>query len=382
MLDNIAPCDGEQHLPGNSGAARETRAPKTRHLKAIRPGARGHATACEDAASDGEQHLPEWHFNQAAFDAELQEIRAEREKLAAEELAAKEQQARAEREAREEEEQLMQGAMQADAARVAEFSALRDRLAEVKDAADELFKGCDRQTEALGEQSNAARETRYEAEMALRTEATKVSSIMQQIQDLEQNHARLMQEKDNQSIQKRHATRRNIEQIHKQAERQSSQLESALQRELQIVYDTHFQVQGQLLKGMKDQWQGRQQALSACENDIRSVDRTVNTNLVSTHAKVLESEQKAHQQVMELQAQEFTMEDALSHKVQSAVAAMDEAIAAKHRSDNTQLDAVQRRQGATDALGKIFPRTTQMNLFGVKPGQSQLASKAWAVLGN
>lgn len=336
----------------------------------------------EDAPPDGEQHLPEWHFNQAAVDAELQEIGAEREKLAAEELAAKEQQARAEREAHEEEEQLMQAAMQADAARVAEFSALRDRLAEVKDAADELFEECDRQTEALGEQSNAARERRYDEEIALRTEASKVASIMQRVQDLEHNHARLMQEKDSQSSQRRDATRRNIEQIHKQAEMQAFQIDSALQRELRIVHDSHLQVQGHFLKGMKDQWHGRQEALSAAENDIRSVDRTVNTNLVSTHAKVLENEQKAHRQVMELQAQDFATEDALSHKVQSAVAAMDEAVAAKHRSDNTQLDAVQRRQGATDALGKIFPRTTQMNLFGVKPGQSQLASKAWAVLGN
>eukprot|EP00930_Biecheleria_cincta_P033527 TRINITY_DN23237_c0_g1_i2.p1 TRINITY_DN23237_c0_g1~~TRINITY_DN23237_c0_g1_i2.p1 ORF type:complete len:348 (-),score=94.91 TRINITY_DN23237_c0_g1_i2:62-1105(-) len=342
----------------------------------------------EEAAPDGER-LPEWHFHQPVFDAELQKIRAEREKLAAEEVAAKEQQARAEREAHEEEERLMHAATQADSARVAEFSALRDRLAEVKEAADELFQECDRQTEALGDQSNAARERRYAHEVALRTprlprrkEAEKVASIMQQIEKLEQSHERSMQEKDCLAFQRRDATKNNIARIYRQLEIQSSQLDSALQNELQIVYDSHLQVQSQILKGMEEQWNGRQQALSAAENDIRGADRKINAGLLVTHSKVLDSGQKAHQQVMELQARDFAIEDMISHKVQSAVANMDEAVAAKQRSDNTQLDSVQRRQGATEALGKVFPRTTQMNLFGVKPGQSRLASKAWAVMGD
>eukprot|EP00930_Biecheleria_cincta_P033526 TRINITY_DN23237_c0_g1_i1.p1 TRINITY_DN23237_c0_g1~~TRINITY_DN23237_c0_g1_i1.p1 ORF type:complete len:341 (-),score=96.87 TRINITY_DN23237_c0_g1_i1:62-1084(-) len=335
----------------------------------------------EEAAPDGER-LPEWHFHQPVFDAELQKIRAEREKLAAEEVAAKEQQARAEREAHEEEERLMHAATQADSARVAEFSALRDRLAEVKEAADELFQECDRQTEALGDQSNAARERRYAHEVALRKEAEKVASIMQQIEKLEQSHERSMQEKDCLAFQRRDATKNNIARIYRQLEIQSSQLDSALQNELQIVYDSHLQVQSQILKGMEEQWNGRQQALSAAENDIRGADRKINAGLLVTHSKVLDSGQKAHQQVMELQARDFAIEDMISHKVQSAVANMDEAVAAKQRSDNTQLDSVQRRQGATEALGKVFPRTTQMNLFGVKPGQSRLASKAWAVMGD
>lgn len=335
----------------------------------------------EVAAPDGDR-LPEWHFHQPVFDAELQKIRGEREKLAAEELAAKQQQACAEREAHEEEEQLMHAATQADSARVAEFSALRDRLAEVKEAADELFQECDGQTEAFGEQSNAARERRYDHELALRKEAGKVASVMQQIEELERRHEQLMQDKDSLAFQRRDASKKNIERINRQAEMQSSQLDSALQSELRIIYDSHAQVQSQILKGMKEQWNGRQQVLSVAEKDIRSVDRTVNAGLVVTHSKVLDTEQKAHQQVMEVQTRDFAIEDTISHRVQSAVAIMDDAVAAKQRSDNTQLDSLQRRQGATDALGKVFPRTTQMNLFGVKPGQSRLASKAWAVMGD
>lgn len=335
----------------------------------------------DGAAPNGERH-EEWHFHQPVFDAELQKIRAEREKLAAEELAAKEQQARAEREAHEEEEQLMHAATQADSARVAEFSALRDRLAEVKEAADELFQECDRQTEALGVQSNAVREKRYDHELALRKEAEKVASVMHQIEELEKRHKQLMQDKDNLSFQRRDASKKNIERIWRQEETQSSQLDSALQSELSIIYDSHAEVQSHLLRGMQEQWNGRQQVLSIAEKDIHSVDRTINAGLVVTHSKVLETEQKAHQQVMEVQARDFAIEDTISHKVQSAVAMMDDAVATKQRSDNAQLDSVQRRQGATEALGKVFPRTTQMNLFGVKSGQSRLASKAWAVMGD
>jgi len=334
----------------------------------------------EDGAARDAEKLPEWHFHQPVFDAELQKLRAERETLAAEELAAKEQQARAEREAHGEEEQLMHAATQADSARVAEFSALRDRLAEVKEAADELFQECDRQTDALGEQSNALRERRYDQETALRKEAANVASVMQQIEELEQRHKQLMQDKDSLAFQRRDASKKNIERIYRQTEMQSSELDSALQSELSVIYDSHAQVQSHLLKGMQEQWNGRQQVLSVAEKDIRKVDRTVNAGLVITHSKVLDTEQKAHQQVMEVQTRDFAIEDTISYKVQAAVANMDDAVATSQRSDNTQLNSVQRRQGATEVLGSVFPRTTQMNLFGVKPGQSRLASKAWAVM--
>lgn len=95
---------------------------------------------------------PEWHTKRSTVERQLLELRTERESLRKQEQEAQARKAEIERRASEEESALLAAADVADGANVAETSALRERMAMVKDQAEDVLVEADEREHDFAEE--------------------------------------------------------------------------------------------------------------------------------------------------------------------------------------------------------------------------------------
>ena len=95
---------------------------------------------------------PEWHTKRSTVEKQLAELRAERDALRKQEQEAIGRKLEIQRRASEEESQLLAAADAADAANVAETSALRERMAMVKDQAEDVLVEADEREHEFAEE--------------------------------------------------------------------------------------------------------------------------------------------------------------------------------------------------------------------------------------
>ena len=107
-----------------------------------------------DVASIGPEEPPvEWHTNSHVHEQELQRMKAERQELNKIEKKAQQRKLETEENARTEEAEILERANKADAFRVVEFAALRERLAEQKENAITLEEETDAKVEELSDEA-------------------------------------------------------------------------------------------------------------------------------------------------------------------------------------------------------------------------------------
>ena len=95
---------------------------------------------------------PEWHTKRSTVERQLLELRTERESLRKQEQEAQARKAEIERRASEGESALLAAADVADGANVAETSALRERMAMVKDQAEDVLVEADEREHEFAEE--------------------------------------------------------------------------------------------------------------------------------------------------------------------------------------------------------------------------------------
>ena len=95
---------------------------------------------------------PEWHTKRSTVQRQLLELRTERESLRKQEEEAHARKAEIERRASEEENALLAAADVADGSNVAETSALRERMAMVKDQAEDVLVEADEREHEFAEE--------------------------------------------------------------------------------------------------------------------------------------------------------------------------------------------------------------------------------------
>ena len=95
---------------------------------------------------------PEWHTKKSTVERQLLELRSERASLRQQEQEAHARKAEIERRASEEENALLAAADVADGANVAETSALRERMAVVKDQAEDVLVEADEREHEFAEE--------------------------------------------------------------------------------------------------------------------------------------------------------------------------------------------------------------------------------------
>mmetsp|Transcript_57791 Transcript_57791/g.102596 ORF Transcript_57791/g.102596 Transcript_57791/m.102596 type:complete len:350 (+) Transcript_57791:36-1085(+) len=318
----------------------------------------------------------EWHFGKK-LDAELAKLRAEREQLAAEEKAANDRKRETERKAQQQEDEILKNASEADNFRVAEFASLRERIAQVKDAVEDILEAADREGESIGIESQAVREKRYEVERQMREEAKKVAETLKRIDEVEIREREQLAEKDEMLAKYRAASRYRVKQFQAQVEEKCMALGHKFKEDMNAVHKSVMEANAEIGVNVQEEVSRRLKAIGSAEDEIRDVDLAVNNGLSEVHNEVLRLQETARHQVKEVQVRDFALEDLIVQKVSSAMTSMDAASTAKCQAESLQRDAVQRRQGAAEALGDVFPRSTQFNLFGMKMDQSPHASRAW-----
>jgi len=350
------------------------------HRQQVMESEKRSALVSQDPVDDDGQKN-EWHFG-SSLDAELASMRAEREQLAKEEKAAKERKQETVRKAQLDEDEILKKASEASNFRVAEFSSLREKLAQVKDAVEDVLEAADREGESIGFESQAIREKRYEAERQLREEAKKVAATLKRINDVQTSEKEQLLEKDDMLAKYRAASRLRVQQLQKEAEERCTQLGRSFMEDMQTIHKSVLEAHAEIGLGVQEEVARRLKAMGSAEDEIRDVDLAVNDGLTSVHEEVLMLQEKAREQVKEVQVRDFAIEELIVQKVSDAMHAFEAASTARSQAESSQRDAKQRRQGAAEALGDVFPKSSQFNLYGMKMEQSPHASRAWHMVGN
>lgn len=97
------------------------------------------------------EEQPEWYTKKSTVEKQLADLRSQREALRKQEQEAHSRKVEIERRASAEEHDLLSAADAADAANVAETSALRERMAMVKDQAEETLCEADEREHEFAE---------------------------------------------------------------------------------------------------------------------------------------------------------------------------------------------------------------------------------------
>eukprot|EP00933_Yihiella_yeosuensis_P035367 TRINITY_DN2887_c9_g1_i1.p1 TRINITY_DN2887_c9_g1~~TRINITY_DN2887_c9_g1_i1.p1 ORF type:complete len:396 (+),score=104.25 TRINITY_DN2887_c9_g1_i1:82-1188(+) len=339
-----------------------------------------------DAASIAPEEPPvEWHTNSHVHEQELQRMKAERQELNKIEKKAQQRKLETEENARTEEAEILERANKADAFRVVEFAALRERLAEQKENAITLEEETDAKVEELSDEAKAARAQRLDFERQLREEAKKTEEARRRTEEADDFQTQQLCEKDRIMTQQREEIRKEVANFQREMEAKVLQEESNLLEDLKVLHDAALQAGNAARSDIREQVDLRFEAIKSCNGAIRDVDREVSKGLREYNQKVLELQDDMHLQAAEVRHRDYALENLLSQEVHTAVSNMDAATKARARAEVGARDAARRQEGTAEAFGKIFPRSTQFTLHGL-PGTprhkpSPLASSAWSVIG-
>eukprot|EP00931_Biecheleriopsis_adriatica_P114691 TRINITY_DN90609_c0_g1_i1.p1 TRINITY_DN90609_c0_g1~~TRINITY_DN90609_c0_g1_i1.p1 ORF type:complete len:344 (-),score=96.56 TRINITY_DN90609_c0_g1_i1:302-1333(-) len=318
----------------------------------------------EDEPGDGQADKPtEWHYS-AAHTSELTNMKQEIARLASEQAAAHSRMKQIEAEAEQEEAEILEKAAKADAFRVAEFSSLRERLAEVKDASDDALLECDAKAEALGEAANKLRDARYETERGMKEEAKKVEAIMRRIEEIDVSERELMSQHERLMSERREESRRKLQKLSQETRARAAALEKQSMEDLYRVQEQIREAKAGIHDGLKQEVLRRQQAMKAADDDIHRVDKAVNEGLGKTKSQVQDLYQSTREKVSEVQSRDFAFETELAKKVADSVSNLEAATEARHMAEAAHRESTKQRQGTAESFGGIFPRSTNFNLFG------------------
>ncbi|CAJ1350312.1 unnamed protein product [Effrenium voratum] len=317
--------------------------------------------------------MAEWHTPKAVQDAKIARLRSEREALRQQELEELRRRENIEKAAQEREHALLSEASAGEAANVAETSALRERMAEIKDAAEDLLVDADQRELRFAEDCRHLRADRLDVEKGLREEAKKLKEISLQIDEVQACEEAALQQQEQLLSQRRAAARQQRYTLLEETQRCSLEMKQELMKELGAVHEELSKAKAEIQKGIVEEVLLRQQVLRAVGDDIQQIDQDVNRGLEEAKARARDLQERAQHIIKETQVRDFSMEEHLQRRVSTAVAVLDMASSVKALAAAEHRATEQRRCGTGQALGDVFPRSTHFNMVGLRAAKPRLS---------
>ncbi|CAJ1461967.1 unnamed protein product, partial [Effrenium voratum] len=250
--------------------------------------------------------MAEWHTPKAVQvgrqgDAKIARLRSEREALRQQELEELRRRENIEKAAQEREHALLSEASAGEAANVAETSALRERMAEIKDAAEDLLVDADQRELRFAEDCRHLRADRLDVEKGLREEAKKLKEISLQIDEVQACEEAALQQQEQLLSQRRAAARQQRYTLLEETQRCSLEMKQELMKELGAVHEELSKAKAEIQKGIVEEVLLRQQVLRAVGDDIQQIDQDVNRGLEEAKARARDLQERAQHIIKETQ---------------------------------------------------------------------------------
>lgn len=315
---------------------------------------------------------PEWHTKRSTVERQLLELRTERESLRKQEQEAQARKAEIERRASEEESALLAAADVADGANVAETSALRERMAMVKDQAEDVLVEADEREHEFAEECRHLRVDRIEAEKGLREETKKLKVFSKNIDEVETEYHEALRRQTAELQTKRQENWKRRQDLVQQTETKALEMKDELMKELQAVHDELRRAKAEIQRNVKDQVLLRQKVLNSVYQDIHNIDLAVNQGLDDAKSRARDLHQRAQEIIQEVQQRDFAMEEQLRRRVSTAITVLDMAKTAKDSASTEHAGNEQRRRHTAKAFGDVFPRSSRFDFSGLSTAKPRL----------
>lgn len=309
---------------------------------------------------------PEWYTKKDVVEKQLARMREERDALKKQELDSREQQKLIEEEASQRETDILQSASAAEAAQVAETSALRERMAQVKDQAEDLMLDADEQELAYAEECRHLRLERLTAEKGLREEAKKLKDLAKQIEEVEVEQLEALKKQDVELQKRRQVLRQRRQQLLEETEAKALEMKSELMKELEAVHEELKKAKVEIHRGVQEEVLLRQQVLKSVDDDIHQIDLAVNQGLQEAKTRARDLQERSQQMIQEVQLRDFALEVELRQRVSTAVTVLDMAKTVKDSVATQHSAHEHRRRHTAKAFGDVFPRSTHFDLVGLQ----------------
>ena len=319
------------------------------------------------------EEQPEWYTKKSTVEKQLADLRSQREALRKQEQEAHSRKVEIERRASAEEHDLLSAADAADAANVAETSALRERMAMVKDQAEETLCEADEREHEFAEECRHLRVDRIEAEKDLRGETKKLKEVFQRIDEAEAEYRGALQQQNEELQKKRQEFRQRRQERIQQTETKAMEMKRELMKELEAVHEELKRAKEEIHCSVKEQVVLRQQVLKSVDQDIHRIDLAVNQGLEAAKTRARDLQQRAQEIIQEVQQRDFAMEEQLRRRVSTAMTVLDMAKTAKDSASTEHVGNEQRRRNTAKAFGDVFPRSNRFDLVGLSTAKPRTA---------
>lgn len=337
-------------------------------------------SACNYVVLNCEDRAEEWHFDEAAHAACVEGVKDKCRALKHREARARELKSQSEREANDHAQEVLERVEGEERERAAELSKMREEVMETQDATEELLEYYREQETLIEREIEAERRRRLDVEAELRNERRQAEAARRRIEEIESNAEASLRAHDQRMRDLRAEASREINDVRHTTQEQVAQIEQKFREERSRLQQEIDEAVQEAQGGVVAEVRQRDELLSNAQADVRGVDEQVRDGLRKTHLQVLAMQDTLHQQVSEIQAQDFALEALLQEHADAAITALSCAMEEKEQAAMVEKEHKRRCATAVKALGATFPRSTQYQLHPDKKGKSALMLSARSVV--
>jgi len=261
-----------------------------------------------------------------------------------------------------------------DLARAAEISRLREDLVEVRSSSEQARDDCREYVASMEQYVMAERQRRQDLEAELREERKQSEFARRKVDEIEETELRQLRDLDATMTKRRSSAQAEIHRVQREAEDTARALDAEMRRELAAVQRELDEVVREAQGGVVVNLVQKRTVREAAEIDVKAVDQQVRNLLGSAHQRTLEMQEDTFCKVHEVQSRDFEQEAGLRQHMDALWAAVGCAEHETTMSAKLEHQSRHRIVETTNALGAIFPRSTDFKLHSEKKIRSALAA--------
>lgn len=307
-----------------------------------------------------EEKAEEWHFDEAAFAAKLEKLRAETDSFRAQEAAARARAQSVKEQAERHVSDTLSSAHEGDLKWGAGASRMRSEIMEQETATEALLEATQEKLAEIGRQTQAERKSRRELEAKLKEERQQAEVAKRRLAELEDEERSAMAAIAERMRARRTETQEEIAEVQRSTEEAIRLLEAQLRRDIKAVRVEIDQARLEGRGAMDVHIHDRYDNLDSADVHVASrVDRQVREDLAHTHSQVKDTRDETIQMVKEVQVRDFALEALMRSTIDDATNQLGCAEHEARQAATYDMHSKQKARLATKVLGDIFPRSTQ-----------------------
>lgn len=322
---------------------------------------------CEDRAE-------EWHQDMALHASRVGEQKALGKSHARREARARDLAVEVTRQADTMADIVCEKSTAEDLARAAELSRLREDLVEVRMASEQARDDCREYVASMEQYVMAERQKRQDLEAELREERKQSEFARRRVDEIEQAEVCQLRHLDATMTKRRASTQAEIHRMQHEADEEARAIEEEMRGQLAALQRELDEAVREARSGVTSHLQQKRTVRAAAEMDVKAVDQQVRVLLGNAHQRTLEMQEDTFGKVQEIQARDFEQEAGLRQHMDALWAAVGCAEHETTLSAKLEHESKRRILETTDALGAIYPRSTDFKLHSEKKVRSALAA--------